>query len=88
MNEIKETLLKAHQYIINYIGYKKLVVAIIIVILLIYLIWYKRVRSQYSDIAWKIRKKNGKKSIFWYDENGNEVYKKPKAKQNQKRCPK
>lgn len=64
-------------YIINNIGYKKI---ILIIALVLAFIAYKKIkfRNQYSDEAWKIVKKNGRKSIFWYDEYGNETYKKPK----------
>ena len=78
-------LIKINDYIINNIGYGKLVLAIIIIILLIYLAWRKFVRDEYSDEAWKIRKKNGRKSIFWYDEYGNEVYRRPKKSKPPKR---
>ncbi len=66
-----------HQTIQSTIGYPALLVLIVIVVLIIYLLWYTHVRQQYSDEGWKIRKKNGRKAIFWYDEYGNKVYKRP-----------
>ncbi len=68
-----------NQYIINYIGYKNIGFIILIIIILLW-IKFIRFRNQYSDEAWKIIKKNGRKSVFWYDENGNKTYKKPKIK--------
>ena len=55
-----------------------IIIAIVLIIILIIILRYVHIRNQYSDEAWKIRKKNGKKSIFWYDEYGNKTYKKPK----------
>lgn len=78
MKNLNEFLMKLHEFIQNNLGYPTLCIIVIICIIIIYLAWYKFVRSQYSDEAWKIRKKNGKKSIFWYDEYGNEVYHRPK----------
>lgn len=59
------------------------IIGILLVIGVIIMLRHMHIRNQYSKEAWKIVKKNGRKSIFWYDEYGNETYKKPKApKQN------
>lgn len=77
MDEIIKYILQLHNLIQNTIGYGKLILLIFIFCILIYLAWYKFVREEYSDEAWKIRKKNGRKSIYWYDEYGNKVYRRP-----------
>lgn len=82
LNKITDLLLQLHHLIQETIGYPALAVLVGICIIVIYLLWYTCIRNQYSDEAWKIRKKNGRKSIFWYDENGREVYHRPK-----KSCP-
>ena len=58
------------------------IIAVIIIVILILILRHIHIRNQYSDEAWKIVKKNGRKSIFWYDENGNETYKRPKKNPN------
>lgn len=75
---IQNFINQLHHKIINNIGYVKLIIIIVILTALTLLFRYVYIRLQYSEEAWKIVKKNGKKSIFWYDENGNETYKKPK----------
>lgn len=77
MKNLIELLNFLHESVQNTIGYLGLFVLIFAVILMAYIAWNILVRSQYSDEAWKIRKKNGRKSIFWYDEYGNKVYHKP-----------
>lgn len=68
--------MELHTYIVNHVGYYKII--IIVVALIIFLvIRHFHIKSQYSKEAWKIVKKNGRKAIFWYDEYGNETYKKP-----------
>lgn len=42
-------------------------------------------RNQYSDEAWKVVTRSGKKYVFWYDENGNKVYKRPRISNPPKR---
>lgn len=75
---IQNFINQLHHKIINNIGYAKLIIIIVILTALLLLFRYAYIRLQYSDEAWKIIKKNGRKSIFWYDENGNETHKKPK----------
>lgn len=77
MKNLIDLLIKLDATIQSSIGYPATIALVIVVILVIYLAWYEIVRKQYSDEAWKIRKKNGKKSIFWYDEYGNKVYRRP-----------
>lgn len=55
------------------------IIGILLVIGVIIMLRHMHIRNQYSDEAWKIVKKNGRKAIFWYDEYGNKTYKKPKA---------
>ena len=78
IEDIQKFFYQIHSRIINEIGYAKLIVIIVILSVMVLLIRYACIRSQYSDEAWKIIKKNGRKSIFWYDKYGNETYKKPK----------
>ena len=75
-----QNLIRKWQHIIHKMEIEQIVAFVVFVIVVICLcIWihHINVRKQYSDEAWKIRKKNGKKSIFWYDQYGNKVYKKP-----------
>lgn len=85
MKNLNEFFMMLHNLIQDTIGYLGLIVLIFAGILMAYIAWNLLVRSQYSDAAWKIRKKNGKKSIFWYDEYGNKVYHKPKPGNSPKR---
>lgn len=55
------------------------IIGLLLVIGVIIMLRHMHIRNQYSDEAWKIVKKNGRKAIFWYDEYGNKTYKKPKA---------
>ena len=57
-----------------------IIVSIILIIILLIVFRHFHIKNKYSPEAWKIVKKNGRKSIFWYDEDGNETYKKPKIK--------
>ncbi len=76
--DIKFFFLTIHYLILNTIGYK-VVGSIAFIVICIWAIVhkYRKFKNQYSDEAWKIVKKNGRKSIFWYDEYGNKTYKKP-----------
>lgn len=55
------------------------IIGLLLVIGVIIMLRHMHIRNQYSEEAWKIVKKNGRKAIFWYDEYGNKTYKKPKA---------
>lgn len=79
------TLNELHEAIQATIGYPVLIALIVIAIIIAYAACYAYVRSQYSDEAWKVRKKNGRKSVFWYDEYGNKVYHRPKISNPPKR---
>lgn len=79
------------QQIQNFINtYPKVSIAIgiTIIIILCLLLRYIHIRKQYSNEAWKIVKKNGRKSIFWYDQYGNKTYKKPQNNPNGPKPPK
>lgn len=79
------------QQIRNFINtYPKISIAIAIGIIAILslLLRYIHIRKQYSSEAWKIVKKNGRKSIFWYDQYGNKTYKKPRSNPNGPKPPK
>lgn len=78
MKNMIESLNELNTAIMATIGYTRLAVLTIVLILIGYLVRYAYIRSQYSDEAWKVRKKNGPKSVFWYDEHGNKVYHRPK----------
>lgn len=78
MKNLIESLNELNKAIMATIGYPKLIILAFVLILIGCLVRYAYIRSQYSDEAWKIRKKNGPKSIFWYDKNGNKVYHRPK----------
>ena len=65
-----------------------MIAAVVIITILILVLRHIHIRNQYSDDAWKIVKKNGRKSIFWYDEYGNKTYKKPKKNPNGPKPPK
>lgn len=84
MKNLTDLLINLDEAIRSSIGYPAVIALVIVAILAIYLAWYEIVRKQYSDEAWKVRKKNGKKSIYWYDEYGNKVYRKPKGNNFQK----
>lgn len=78
MKNLTESLNELNKAIIATIGYPKLIVLTLVLTLAGYLVRYAYIRSQYSDEAWIVRKKNGPKSVFWYDEYGNKVYHRPK----------
>lgn len=77
MQLIKNSIIDLYNYVIKNVNVFDIVFIIFFILILIWL-RYINIRRQYSNEGWKIRKKNGKKSIFWYDENGKKVYKKPK----------
>lgn len=74
---MKNNLTKFIDYIIKELEIHHIVFIIFIILILIWL-HHIKIRKQYSNEGWKIKKKNGRKSVFWYDENGNIVYRKPK----------
>lgn len=79
MKNLTESLNELNKAIIATIGYQKIIVLTLVLILIGCLVRYAYIRSQYSEEAWKVRKKNGSKSVFWYDKNGNKVYHRPRV---------
>ena len=79
MKNLTESLDELNKAIIATIGYPKLIVLALVLMLIGYLLRSAYIRSQYSKEAWIVRKKNGPKSVFWYDKNGNKVYHRPRV---------
>lgn len=78
MNVMIDFLIAFDKWVNTRMGYQDFFITLIIILIASIYYKFKKFKNQYSPEGWKIVKKNGRRSVFWYDEDGNITYKKPK----------